>query len=368
MERQQKNCPVCNEGQCIWDVLEASSTSVDHVDQSRGRVVRLHCPKCGGFAALESECEQISANRDINGQSWKLRALIQERHLRSNQPTYCIRVKQVDAYVALPPEYVQISIPELITRWPRTIGERLNRCLANLATRCPIPGNWAHLMVSWPDIEEAMLFSQNDDEARFMLRAIVDRGDILQTRGDPKVLHDKMFSSPAEFQYMLTPKGWERLEAIEKSTPTNPAFVAMWFGNNSPGEFDRASMERVYLDGIQQGIVKAGYRSTRVDMEQFNDGIMDQVLSGIRAAPFVVADFTGHRNGVYFEAGFGRGLGIPVIFTCHRDQIEGAHFDTKHINHLVWDNASDLCERLNLRIQATIGKGPFAASAETLEG
>ena len=38
-----------------------------------------------------------------------------------------------------------------------------------------------------------------------------------------------------------------------------------------------------------------------------------------RHGGLVVADFTGHRGGVYFEAGFARGLGIPVVWTCHKE-------------------------------------------------
>jgi len=34
---------------------------------------------------------------------------------------------------------------------------------------------------------------------------------------------------------------------------------------------------------------------------------------------FIVADFTGQRGGVYFEAGYALGLRKPVIWTCKRD-------------------------------------------------
>ena len=40
---------------------------------------------------------------------------------------------------------------------------------------------------------------------------------------------------------------------------------------------------------------------------------------------FVVADVTNHRNGVYFEAGYAMGMGLPVIWMCHKDDMKEAH-------------------------------------------
>jgi nucleoside 2-deoxyribosyltransferase len=85
---------------------------------------------------------------------------------------------------------------------------------------------------------------------------------------------------------------------------------------------------------------------------------MDKILGDIRMAPFVVADFTGHRNGVYLEAGFARGLGLPVIHTCRSDELDNAHFDTAQLNHVVWTTPDELRSKLFHRIAGTIGLGP----------
>lgn len=68
----------------------------------------------------------------------------------------------------------------------------------------------------------------------------------------------------------------------------------------------------------------------------------------------MVADFTGHRHGVYFEAGFAMGLGIPVIWLCQEDEIDKTHFDTRQYNHILWNSAEDLYQKLLNRIQATV--------------
>ena len=43
----------------------------------------------------------------------------------------------------------------------------------------------------------------------------------------------------------------------------------------------------------------------------------------IRKSKFLIADFTGQRGGVYYEAGFAYGLGLPVIWTCRKDWFDG---------------------------------------------
>ncbi|MDH3514509.1 MAG: nucleoside 2-deoxyribosyltransferase, partial [Gammaproteobacteria bacterium] len=89
---------------------------------------------------------------------------------------------------------------------------------------------------------------------------------------------------------------------------------------------------------------------------EHNDDINDRIIAEIRKSRFVVADFTGNRGGVYFEAGFALGLGKPVIWTCKRSFFEehGVHFDTQARNHILWDEPADLRRALQARIEATV--------------
>jgi len=73
-----------------------------------------------------------------------------------------------------------------------------------------------------------------------------------------------------------------------------------------------------------------------------------------RRSGFLIADVTGHRQRVYFEAGFAMGLGLSVIWTCKENEIAQAHFDTRQFNHVLWTTPAELQDRLKLRIRATI--------------
>lgn len=139
----------------------------------------------------------------------------------------------------------------------------------------------------------------------------------------------------------------------------------MWFDE---------STETVFNEGIRLGVKQAGYEPIRIDNKEHNNKICDEIVAEIRKSRFVVADFTAGlckkcpdcgdretcrdkvrpRGGVYFEAGFALGLGIPVIWTVRKDQVDQVHFDTRQYNHIVYENAEDLRQKLYNRIAATI--------------
>jgi nucleoside 2-deoxyribosyltransferase len=119
----------------------------------------------------------------------------------------------------------------------------------------------------------------------------------------------------------------------------------MWF---------HESMESAWTSGIQPAIEDAECQAVRVDKEVHNEKICDRIVAEIRGSGFLIADVTRHRQGVYFEAGFAMGLGKPVIWTCRKDHLRRAHFDTRQYNHIVWKEEADLRVQLADRIRATI--------------
>ena len=160
----------------------------------------------------------------------------------------------------------------------------------------------------------------------------------------------KLVEAMDDADAFLTANGYAEIENRRKNNAeSEKVFVAMWFD---------PQMESVYETAIAPGIRDAGFRPIRIDLQEFNDDVVARILAEIRESRFVVSDFTGNRNGVYFETGFGMGLGLPVIWLCHKDHIREAHFDTNHFNHIAWENPDELRERLTTRIKATIGLGP----------
>ncbi|AWX59047.1 hypothetical protein AB432_030135 [Brevibacillus brevis] len=107
---------------------------------------------------------------------------------------------------------------------------------------------------------------------------------------------------------------------------------------------------------ICDSIKAAGYEPILMHQKEHNEWIVPEIIYEIKRSLFVVADFTGQKNGVYYEAGFSKALDKVVIMTCRKDSFNDVNFDTSQINHIVWENENDLYEKLLTRIVKTIGR------------
>ena len=143
---------------------------------------------------------------------------------------------------------------------------------------------------------------------------------------------------------VVSVNGYSRVAYLVSGQNSNQVFVAMWFSDE---------METVYADAIEPAIIEAGYNPQRVGQGQTTDRIDDEAEAKIRQARLVIADFThgedGVRGSVYYEAGFARALGKPIIFTAKKDS--QVHFNVDHFLRLEWVDAADLQTRLTQRIR-----------------
>lgn len=148
----------------------------------------------------------------------------------------------------------------------------------------------------------------------------------------------------------LRVRGLVALENDDTAEDSQTVFVAMWFA---------PEMSTAYDEAIAPAVDALGYIPVRIDRQEHNNKIDDEIILEIRRAKFLIADFScgqdGARGGVYYEAGFAAGLGKPVIYVVRQQDLERVHFDTRQFNHVVWENSADLREKLRNRIGASIG-------------
>lgn len=219
---------------------------------------------------------------------------------------------------------------------PATPLDKANLLLLLAGSRSRSLGERAPFKLSsdWP-----LICARGKREAAALVRALKERGLVEHITDPPEGIR-------------LTFQGWERLESLRVAARASThAFVAMWFD---------ASMNPAYDQGFYAALHGLGYDPIRVDREQHLGKIDDFIIASIRKSALLVADYTGMRSGVFFEAGFALGLGIPVVWTCREDYLKqaGEHFDTRQYNHLQWREPSDLAKSLRERIDATITKRP----------
>jgi nucleoside 2-deoxyribosyltransferase len=134
--------------------------------------------------------------------------------------------------------------------------------------------------------------------------------------------------------------------------------MAMKFGQSDVGD----AVEKCFRPAVK----RAGFE-LRVLTDQQPAGLIDnQRRASILAARFVIADLTQGSPGAYWEAGFGEGLGLPVIYTCEETawKQQGTHFDTNHLNTVTWNLAKP--KKAEDRLTATI-RATFRAEAKQID-
>lgn len=229
-----------------------------------------------------------------------------------------------------PPLISSETLPELLAshQEPR-ITEKLDLTLQYLVDNTPAVGQAAKYD---PVHDYPLAFAKDPGEFEAFIRALRQMGKV---------------EGVAKGSLLVTIKGLEHADNLARIRPGagNRCFVAMWFDKG---------MRDAYHLGFCEAIRAAGYEPVRVDEVEHNNKIDDQILVEIRRSRLVVADLTGHRGGVYFEAGFAMGLGIPVIWTCRDDEAEKTHFDVAHFNQIRWSSIQELRKRLEDRILATV--------------
>lgn len=145
----------------------------------------------------------------------------------------------------------------------------------------------------------------------------------------------------------ITLDGLSKLIKLNEHSNSRQCFVAMSFD---------LSLKTIYSNAIQPAIVETGFIPFIVNDQHVESDktINDAIIAGIKRSHFTIADFTMHRAGVYFESGYALGRGQKVIYTCRKDDIENAHFDTRNFQHIVWETEEELRTKLIDKINATI--------------
>jgi hypothetical protein len=193
----------------------------------------------------------------------------------------------------------------------------------------------------------SLLYLRDGDELAFVLTYLAERR-LIAPPGTPVRLPDG-----TQFITRLTGAGWQRADELRRSgVRSRQAFVAMAFSRD---------VTNAFTVGILPACSATGYDALRMDQVQHNEKIDDRIVAEIRRSGLVIADFTYHRGGVYFEAGFALGIGLPVIWTCREDHLAGAHFDTRQYNYIAWSDPVQLRDLLVNRIRATVPGAQLAA-------
>lgn len=290
---------------------------------------QYHCSHCGSF-----EITRKALIDDFNGLTKEeksvLSACTREQAIRGRPQ---LRFRSNGAVESNPQPGTVCALQVIETMFPRRIQDRLDRVLTNLCAMTSCPGQLLDLS---KDTDEPVLFAESEDTADFVLEELAGSGYI------------DLDSTSDSWEVRVRAAGIARQQELEEDAGRQEslqAFVAMWFNEET---------EAAYIDGIVPAITDCGFRPLRIDVKETNNKICDEIEAEIRRSRFLVADFTGQRGGVYYEAGLARGLGLEVISSCRKGEEKNLHFDTRQYKHIIWETPEDLRSQLINRIGATI--------------
>ena len=303
-------CPICK--------LDAQDVLV----RDYGERLSLECRRCGKFmitrtAATIAERKQLGP---------KLSAWVRE-HSESGA-----EIVEIDSNTL---KDVEAALPTY------RVSEKLLLLLRSLERRSSYPGEIVDIVTR---LDYPLAWAAGDEEFRYLLRSLIERGLLLRTDGTDRL------AQSATYKFQITGKGWEFLEDHARpAVISDQVFVAMSFASE---------LKPAWEAGIRPALKRAQFRPYRVDIEPHIDRIDTKIMTEIKNSRFLVADVTYQRPGVYFEAGYALGLGLPVFWSVRKDDLDKVHFDTRQYRHIVWATEQELEEQLYFFVTAIVGKGP----------
>lgn len=202
--------------------------------------------------------------------------------------------------------------------------------------KVPNVGEWVYEVEAFLDE-----INENNEEAWVLIDGIKRQGD-----------HFNRCENLVALLRQIYKKKYEKI-SLPPINKRNQVFIAMMFGDST-----KIYYEQAYKPIIQE----LNYSVMRIDEKEYTGSIIGEIVSEITDSIALIADLTGNRGGVYYEAGIAKGLQlcnhpIKLILTCKKDyfQTEKVHFDVSGDNILLYENVDDLKEKLRLRLSTVIG-------------
>jgi hypothetical protein len=314
MADDKKPCPIC----------KLAAQDVEWVSDY-GERITINCARCHRFTITRT-AEAIAENKDLGP---KMSAWIRNRNEQG------ANVPEINSYSL---DNIAEGIPEYSPREKQTI------LLQNMERRSQYPGYAVHVV---PEFDVPLAWATAKEEFLYYLDSLIERGLLRRTDEKTHVHND------ISLLVTITAAGWDYLEKYSQQIEErSQVFIAMSFSDD---------MRPIWENAIKPAIKRAGYKPYKVDVEPHIDRIDVKIIAEINNSRFVVADVTHQKHGVYFEAGYALGIGLPVIWCVRKEDLKNVHFDTRQYNHIVWENEENLKEQLYNFICAVIGKGREAS-------
>ncbi|MDD5017630.1 MAG: hypothetical protein PHO15_05985 [Eubacteriales bacterium] len=304
----------------------------------------IFCKRCGEITF------ELEAENYLDGENGiKFRACLYyyfTHYKKDNKKKYKIVEDAIED-----DRYNIVTIQEIMNLWPRNLSERIDMILQNFAAIGDYVGAKICIPIDIGRFEHILFIDTIGGTSPKQRKTILNMMTIQNLIGDEK-------ASPDGPTFVIDYKGWQRIDELNKlNAKHNQGFIAMRFSDDL----------KPVKDAIISAINDAGYHAQIMDNLEHNGQIVPEMLYQIRMSDFLVADLTGNRGGVYFEAGYALALNKEVILTVNKNILDAEnhlpekeknnspHFDVAQYKQIRYDSPDDLKNQLYKRIEATVG-------------
>ncbi|MDX2085414.1 MAG: hypothetical protein SFZ03_08510 [Candidatus Melainabacteria bacterium] len=302
--------------------------------------ILYECPSCGLWELRWCD-EEVSQKLQEPVNRAKLRNYLWKHRAEAQQRGKAIKIDNdlLDSILATPlpsyPDYLNQTI--LYIGNNTYIGQTNNE--KNEGARTFDPNDY-YRTVGLVDIDAAEKFLNKLREDDYIENWVCnDHTNMRPEEQEIDFSYRLLFgTAPSLFPYdhltiRLTSKGWQHYADIQQRYTGKHAFMAMQFSDpNNWGlnAFYEALQTRLEAEtGFQLRPVNAS--------DKIQPGsIPERMQLQIKVSRFLIADLTYGNRGAYWEAGFAKGLGKKVIYTCHEKCFKDIHFDVKSELAVKW--------------------------------
>jgi len=306
---EEVKCPICG-GHCFKHSRAGSNLPT------------YKCDFCFAFELADEDIHLVQEQKVV------LAGFLFETHMRSHS----IRIN---------PGILPFILSD--SRIPRTPMQKLDKLMLFIYSLGSGFKNHISKLAKYPP---AVCYAEDAAEFNLMVSMLTDIGYLCERQAR---------FGEYDCGYFITVEGMKYAESLLSGNDhSTTVFVAMKCSDD---------LRSVYENALKPACAKLGFSVFTIDDTNYKGNITDKVITGIKTSRFVIADFTYNTLGVYYEAGYAKGLGRDVIKTCKKEwfeeekdgeRVNQLHFDIEHDNLILWQDEKDLMQKLEDRIQATI--------------
>lgn len=296
-------CPICN------------AKSKYHLQENS--LYQIECPQCGHYYIDTQTSSRIKSY--LNKQDYyKLSSWIKEQNIEN----YSNKIPLID----------EDRFQKILKMKNKRIIEKFDRMILYLSKyKQNSTINKEIIVRCW---------MKDKNEFEILYKKAISKGYI---ESDEKIVKSHKMPLFTNFTY----DGLEYLESIEldPNKHLDGIFVAYNFTDE---------MHKIFETNVKDVIEELGFKYVKVDQNttKHDEKITDEIISKLKSARTIIADFTNNSTNVYFEAGYAMGLKIPVVWTC-KDGHQFS-FDTAQFPHIIWKDGKDLGRKVKERLEAIL--------------